>query len=274
MDFIVVIPARYGSTRFPGKPLALINGKPMIQHVVERSLEAGASKVIVATDDERIANVVKGFGADVCMTRSDHESGTTRIAEVLTANSISDDTIVINVQGDEPFIPSENIQQVAQNLFANKDMPMGTLAYPISEAEDIFNANVVKVLSDKNNRAIYFSRAPIPFDRDIFAAQKERLAGLFSGNTNKVDEEQEGVLSINDLASTYLRHIGIYGYRAGFVKQYSQLEPTQLEQTESLEQLRVLWHGYAIHIDVAVSAPPHGVDTPDDLEKLNKLVQV
>lgn len=253
MDFIVVIPARYGSTRFPGKPLALIQGKPMIQHVVERAIEAGAKKVIVATDDDRIANAVRTFDAEVCMTRNDHESGTTRIAEVLNSYGTSDDTIVVNVQGDEPFIPSVNIKQVARNLHDNADIPMATLAYPIADSQDIFNPNVVKVLADKNKRALYFSRAPIPFDRDVFAKQ----------------QTQRGNIDIGDLTSIYLRHIGIYGYRAGFVKTYDELAPTQLEKTESLEQLRVLWHGYPIHIDVARHAPPHGVDTPEDLQRLN-----
>lgn len=250
MNFIVVIPARYGSTRFPGKPLALIKGKPMIQHVVERANEAGAQKVIVATDDDRIAMVVRSFGAEVCMTRSDHDSGTTRIAEVLASLEYADDTIVVNVQGDEPFIPAINIQQVAQNLHDNSQIPMATLAYPISDALDIFNPNVVKVVTNSSKHAMYFSRAAIPFDRDELSKKS-------------VDD-----INISDLSSVYLRHIGIYGYRAGFVKQYESMAATQLEKTESLEQLRVLWHGHVIHVDVAKHAPPHGVDTPEDLQKL------
>ena len=249
LKFIVVIPARYGSTRFPGKPLALIKGKPMIQHVVERASEAGAQKVIVATDDERIAKVVNEFGADVCMTRDDHESGTTRIAEVLATLAYPDDTIVVNVQGDEPFIPAINIQQVAQNLHDNSQIPMATLGYPISDIEDIFNPNVVKVVTNSHNHAMYFSRAAMPFDRDEFS-------------NKSVDN-----ICMHDLSSVYLRHIGIYGYRAGFVKQYENMSATQLERTESLEQLRVLWHGHVIHVDVAKHAPPHGVDTPEDLQR-------
>lgn len=247
VKFIVVIPARFGSTRFPGKPLALIKGKPMIQHVVERANEAGAEKVIVATDDKRIADVVRSFGAEVCMTRNDHESGTTRIAEVLAKLECSDDTIVVNVQGDEPFIPAINILQVAQNLHENNDLPMATLAYPIDDAQDIFNFNIVKVVTNSKKHALYFSRAPIPFDRDEFSLKSVNSASLSS------------------FASVYLRHIGIYGYRAGFVKQYESMAATQLEKTESLEQLRVLWHGHVIHVDVAKHAPPHGVDTPEDL---------
>lgn len=249
LKFIVVIPARYGSTRFPGKPLALIKGKPMIQHVVERASEAGAQKVIVATDDERIAKVVSEFGADVCMTRNDHESGTTRIAEVLATLAYPDDTIVVNVQGDEPFIPAINIQQVAQNLHDNSQIPMATLGYPISDIEDIFNPNVVKVVTNSHKHAMYFSRAAMPFDRDEFS------------------NKSVGDISMDNLSSVYLRHIGIYGYRAGFVKQYESMPATQLERTESLEQLRVLWHGHVIHVDVAKHAPPHGVDTPEDLQR-------
>ncbi len=249
MNFIVVIPARYGSTRFPGKPLALIKGKPMIQHVVERANEAGAQKVIVATDDDRIATVVRSFGAEVCMTRSDHDSGTTRIAEVLASLEYPDDTIVVNVQGDEPFIPAINIQQVAQNLHDNSKIPMATLGYPISDVLDIFNSNVVKVVTNSSKHAMYFSRAPMPFDRDEFSSKS-------------VDN-----INMSDLSSVYLRHIGIYGYRAGFVRQYESMAATQLEKTESLEQLRVLWHGHVIHVDVAKHAPPHGVDTPEDLHK-------
>lgn len=250
LQFIVVIPARFGSTRFPGKPLALIKDKPMIQHVVERAVEAGAQKVIVATDDDRIAKAVQAFGAEVCMTRSDHESGTTRIAEVLAAIKCPDDTIVVNVQGDEPFIPAVNIQQVAQNLHDNAQIPMATLAYPITDVSDIFNPNVVKVVTNSSKHAMYFSRAVIPFDRDEFA------------------RKAADAINVKDLSAEYLRHIGIYGYRAGFVKQYESMPATQLEKTESLEQLRVLWHGHVIHVDVAKHAPPHGVDTPEDLAKL------
>jgi len=221
----------------------------MIQHVVERANEAGAQKVIVATDDERIATVVRSFGAEVCMTRNNHDSGTTRIAEVLATLKYADDTIVVNVQGDEPFIPAINIQQVAQNLHDNSQIPMATLAYPISDVHDIFNPNVVKVVTNSRKHAMYFSRAAMPFDRDEFSSKSADS------------------MNMNDLNSVYLRHIGIYGYRAGFVKQYESMAATQLEKTESLEQLRVLWHGHVIHVDVAKNAPPHGVDTPEDLHK-------
>ena len=244
MSFIVVIPARYGSTRFPGKPLALINNKPMIQHVYERAVEAGASDIIVATDDKRIGEVVSSFGGKVCYTNDSHESGTERIAEVLSTLSISDNTVVVNVQGDEPFIPPENIQQVANNLVSS-NMHMATLCFPISQRKDIDNSNVVKVVFSSNGKAMYFSRAPIPYDRS------------WVQNTQNMHD------------NAYYRHVGIYAYRAGFVHEYITLSASQYEHIESLEQLRVLYHGYDIHVAVAEQAPPHGVDTPDDLARLN-----
>lgn len=250
MEFSVIIPARFGSTRFPGKPLAMINGKPMIQHVFERATESGASQIIVATDDERIADVCSKFQANVCMTSENHESGTSRLAEVIIKEGIEADRIVVNVQGDEPFIPSDNIVQVARNLAKNPDVPMGTLAQVIENVDDIFNPNVVKVVTNINKLALYFSRAVIPFDREAMSVGQTK--GLKS----------------YDLRGEYLRHIGIYGYRAGFVSRYNELTATELEKAESLEQLRVLWHGYSIHVDVAVKAPPHGVDTPEDLARL------
>ncbi len=250
MDFSVIIPARYGSTRFPGKPLALINDKPMIQHVFERAQESGAKQIIVATDDQRIANACHSFGAQVCMTADDHESGTSRLAEVIAKENIDEKQIVVNVQGDEPFIPAENIVQVAKNLADNPHVPMGTLAQVISNVDDILNPNVVKVVTNAKNLAMYFSRAVIPFDRNAMLS-------------NDLTE-----LRFEDLPGKYLRHIGIYGYRAGFVSQYNKLTSTELESIESLEQLRVLWHGYDIHVDVAVKTPPHGVDTPEDLARL------
>jgi 3-deoxy-manno-octulosonate cytidylyltransferase (CMP-KDO synthetase) len=248
MSFIVVIPARFGSTRFPGKPLALIQGKPMIQHVYERSLLAGANDVIVATDDKRIGDVVKGFSGKVCYTSSHHESGTERIAEVLTKENIDDNTIVVNVQGDEPFIPPDNISQVASNLMAaahTPSMQMATLCFPINSKREVDNTNVVKVTFAKNGKALYFSRAPIPYDRS------------WVENTQSMHE------------NAYYRHVGIYAYKAAFVHKYIELSPSHYEKIESLEQLRVLYHGYDIHVDIAKEAPPHGVDTPEDLARLN-----
>ena len=249
MSFIVVIPARFGSTRFPGKPLALINGKPMIQHVYERSMLAGAQDVIVATDDKRIGEVVESFSGKVCYTANYHESGTERIAEVLGKENISDDSIIVNVQGDEPFIPPENITQVANNLISASTSPniqMATLCFPITSKAELDNPNVVKVNFAINGKALYFSRAPIPYDRS------------WVQNTQSMHN------------NAYFRHVGIYAYKAAFIHQYIKLAPSHYEKIESLEQLRVLYHGYDIHVAVAQEMPPHGVDTPEDLERLSK----
>ena len=248
MSFTVVIPARYGSSRFPGKPLALIGKKPMIQHVVERAKEAGADNSIVATDDERIQNVVVGF-AQVCMTSVNHQSGTERIAEVIEKEGIANDTIVVNVQGDEPFIPAENIRQVANNLANAPQCQMATLSTPIDNVEDVFNPNIVKVLVNNKGESIYFSRSPIPFERDYMMANPK------AANTH-----------------LYKRHIGIYAYRAEYVKQYVAYTPSSLEQIESLEQLRAIWYGDKIHCEVAIAPPPVGIDTPEDLERLLKTI--
>jgi len=246
MNFTVIIPARYASTRFPGKPLVDIKGKPMVQHVYERALESGASKVIVATDDLRIAKVVSDFGGNYCMTGAHHESGTERLAEVIDMEGLLAHELVVNVQGDEPFIPAVNIQQVAENLYHHQQAEMATLAVRITDVEEAFNPNVVKVVTDKQGYAMYFSRATIPYDRSRF-----------------LDEE-----IIDEIGDYYLRHIGIYAYRAGFIKQYVSMSPSGIEQIESLEQLRVLWHGEKIHVDIARQTPPTGIDTPEDLERL------
>ncbi|WP_340677711.1 3-deoxy-manno-octulosonate cytidylyltransferase [Paraglaciecola sp.] len=246
MNFSVIIPARYASTRFPGKPLVDINGKPMVQHVYERAIESGASKVIVATDDARIAKVVSDFGGQYCMTGAHHESGTERLAEVIDMEGMLAHELVVNVQGDEPFIPAANIQQVAENLYHHQQAEMATLAVKITDVEEAFNPNVVKVVTDKQGFAMYFSRATIPYDRSRF-----------------LDEE-----IIDEIGDYYLRHIGIYAYRAGFIKQYVSMSPSGIEQIESLEQLRVLWHGEKIHVDIARETPPAGIDTPEDLERI------
>lgn len=246
MDFSVIIPARYASTRFPGKPLVDINGKPMVRHVYERALESGAKKVIVATDDLRIAKVVSDFGGHYCMTGAHHESGTERLAEVIETEGMLSHELVVNVQGDEPFIPAVNIQQVAENLHQHQQAEMATLAVRITDVEEAFNPNVVKVITDKQGYAMYFSRATIPYDRSRF-----------------LDEDV-----IDEIGDYYLRHLGIYAYRAGFIKQYVSMSPSGLEQIESLEQLRVLWHGEKIHVDIAKQTPPTGIDTPDDLTRL------
>lgn len=244
MSFIVVIPARFASTRFPGKPLADIVGKPMIQHVVERATEAGADRIIVATDDTRIANVAEGF-AEVCMTDRRHTSGTERIAEVIDRTRLGDDTIVVNVQGDEPFVPAQNIRQVADNLRARPSVSMTTLATEIHSAAEVINPNVVKVVMNQLGNALYFSRSAIPFERDRML-----------NHPNDADPQ------------LYLRHIGLYGYRAQYVRRYVDYAPSVLEQLESLEQLRALWYGDTIHVDIAQAPPPVGIDTPEDLAVL------
>ncbi|TDF42030.1 3-deoxy-manno-octulosonate cytidylyltransferase [Alteromonadaceae bacterium M269] len=246
MSFTVIIPARYASSRFPGKPLVDIEGKPMVQHVYERSIESGASQVVVATDDQRIVAAVEQFGGQYCLTSSEHESGTERIAEVIDRLEIGDDEIIVNVQGDEPFIPVANIQQVAKSLSVSQDASMATLAVKIDDVDEVFNPNVVKVVLDKQSNALYFSRSVLPYDRNRFLGKE----------------------NIDDVGDFYLRHIGLYAYRAGFVKRYIQMSPSSLEQIESLEQLRVLWHGEKIHVGIAVETPPTGIDTPEDLKRL------
>ncbi|MEB8286547.1 3-deoxy-manno-octulosonate cytidylyltransferase [Aeromonas veronii] len=243
MSFVVVIPARYASTRLPGKPLADIHGKPMVQHVVEKALQSGADRVIVATDDARVQQALQSTGVEVCMTSPDHQSGTERLAEVCRHYGFAADTIIVNVQGDEPLIPPAIIRQVADNLAA-ATAPMATLSVPIKDAEEAFNPNAVKVVTDKDGYALYFSRASIPWDRDRFANSHEQIGGH------------------------YQRHIGIYAYRAGFIQRYVDWAPSVLEQVEALEQLRVLWYGEKIHVAQALEAPPVGVDTQSDLEKV------
>lgn len=254
VSFVVVIPARYQSSRLPGKVLADIHGKPMIQWVVEKAKLSGASKVIVATDNDEVAQVVNGFGGEVCKTRADHQSGTERLAEVMDIYQFAADEIIVNVQGDEPFIPPENIRQVAENLANQQDnhkARMSTLAIKINSVEEAFNPNAVKVITDKNGYALYFSRATIPYDRERFLTSQAHT------DTN--------IKSIGDF---YLRHVGIYAYRAGFIKDYIHWPTSELEQIEALEQLRVLYQGEKIHVDVACSnVPVEGVDTPEDLEK-------
>ena len=251
MSFVVVIPARYASTRLPGKPLADIHGKPMVQHVVEKALQSGADRVIVATDDERVQQALAPFAAaagfEVCMTSPDHQSGTERLAEVCRHYGFAADTIVVNVQGDEPLIPPVIIRQVADNLAA-ASAPMATLSVPIRDAEEAFNPNAVKVVTDREGYALYFSRASIPWDRDRFAQSREQIG------------------------DHYQRHIGIYAYRAGFIQRYVDWAPSVLEQVEALEQLRVLWYGEKIHVAQALEAPPVGVDTQQDLDKVRALL--
>ncbi|WP_345826966.1 3-deoxy-manno-octulosonate cytidylyltransferase [Pantoea sp. BRR-3P] len=248
MSFVAIIPARFASTRLPGKPLVDIQGKPMVLHVMERARESGADRVIVATDHPDVAAAVTAAGGEVCMTRVDHQSGTERLAEVVEKYQFADDTIIVNVQGDEPMIPAEIVRQVATNL-AQSEAGMATLAVPIIDAEEAFNPNAVKVVMDAKGYALYFSRATIPWDRERYAHSREQIG------------------------DTLLRHIGIYAYRAGFIRRYIAWEPCPLEHIELLEQLRVLWYGEKIHVAVAKAIPSVGVDTPEDLERVRLAMQ-
>lgn len=252
MSFSVVIPARYASSRFPGKPLADLAGKPMLQHVYERACESEAVRVIIATDDERIANVAQNFGAEVCMTSDDHPSGTDRLQEVVHKLGFYADDIVVNVQGDEPLIPPRIINQVAHNLMALPMAGIATLSEPIETIDALVNPNVVKVVTDHQGMALYFSRAPIPWPRDSFMSEVGRST------------MPEGF--------SWQRHIGLYAYRVKLLNDFVRWPPAPLEQTECLEQLRALWNGVGIHVDAADETPPAGVDTPEDLERIRQLL--
>jgi len=249
MSFKIVIPSRFASTRLPGKPLLDIAGKPMIQHVFERAQESNASEVIIATDNEEIMRIAQDFGADVCMTREDHISGTDRLAEVAMKRQFADDDIIINVQGDEPCLPASLINQLANDLEQHPDADMATLYSQINQEKHVFDPNVVKVVMDRQGYALYFSRAPIPWMRDHFDQQSTLPPEL-----------------------PHYRHIGLYGYRASFLKHYSELSTCILEKEESLEQLRVLYHGKKIHLTVAEISPGHGVDTQEDLDEVRKIL--
>jgi 3-deoxy-manno-octulosonate cytidylyltransferase (CMP-KDO synthetase) len=235
--FTVIIPARYGASRLPGKPLLDLAGKPVIQHVIDRALESGAMRVVVATDDARIEQAVKGDGAQVVLTRADHQSGTDRIAQTAQILSLPDDEIIINVQGDEPDMPPELIGQMADALADNTAITMCTACTPITDIVVIRDPNVVKVVRDKNDFALYFSRAPIAFDRD-------GLGGF-----------------------AYRRHLGIYAYRANYLVEFSNTEACALEQTEKLEQLRALYRGDRLYCPDAIKSPGIGIDTEADLKR-------
>jgi len=248
MHFRVVIPARYASSRLPGKPLADIGGRPMVLHVLERALQAGAESVVVATDDARVQQAVEAAGYQALMTSPDHQSGTERLVEVAETLGWADDTLVVNVQGDEPLIDPMLIREAARQLVLHDDAVMATLAHPIHDHADFINPNVVKVVGDEAGYALYFSRAPIPWPRDAFAAQ-QAMPHEFGA----------------------LRHIGLYAYRAGFLRTYASLVSSPLERYEMLEQLRVLWHGHRISLGITPTAPAPGVDTPEDLARVRSL---
>lgn len=248
-DFVIGIPARRASTRLPDKPLRLLAGRPLIVHVVERALATGAAQVIVATDDAAIAAVARDAGAQAVMTDALHRSGSDRLAEVARVLAWSDETLVVNLQGDEPLAPTSGIHAVVATLQAST-APMATLAIPFAAGADVFDASAVKVVRNLRGEALMFSRAPMPWARDDWADGSRELPKT----------------------RVHLRHIGIYAYRAGFLRTLAELSPTPLEEAESLEQLRVLEHGYAIAVGLAPEPFPAGVDTPADLERVERLL--
>ncbi len=256
MSFVVVIPARFASTRLPGKPLIHLAGTPMIEHVYRAAQKSGAAQVVVATDDLRIEAAVKHFGGEVCMTRADHESGTDRLQEVAKFYGWRDEQIVVNVQGDEPLIPPAVIDQVAENLANNPSASASTLAWPVLDAEQMFDPNAVKVVADATGLALYFSRAPIPWHRDTFASA------------------QPDVVNHPDVAAAgAMRHIGIYAYKVGLLHQFVTWPMATLESIEKLEQLRILANGQRIHVATACVPVPAGVDTPADAERVKALLE-
>ncbi|MEZ0472886.1 3-deoxy-manno-octulosonate cytidylyltransferase [Luteimonas salinilitoris] len=244
VDFIVAIPARHDAARLPGKPLCLLAGEPLVLHVARRALAAGAREVWVATDDERVVQALSGTAVRTAMTSSTHPSGTDRLAECADIAGWDDATLVVNLQGDEPFAPAAGIRAVADVLAAS-GAPMSTLAARIDDVDTLFDPNAVKLVRAGNGDALYFSRAPVPWPRDAFAADRSRLPG-------------EG---------SWLRHIGIYGYRAGFLRTFAALPPGRLERIEALEQLRALEAGHRIAVALTPEPFPPGVDTPEDLAR-------
>lgn len=250
--FGIVIPARYASSRLPGKPLLELAGKPMIQWVVENAKKVGAEFVWVATDDERIAEVVRAFGGEAVMTQADHATGSDRLAEVVAQRDLAPETVIVNVQGDEPMLAAKFIEMVATALIDHPEASIATLANPILEATEVFDPNVVKVVLRNDGMAHYFSRAPIPWHRLAFA---------------------HGVPSELPADVPFLRHVGLYAYRAASLKRLSQLPQASVEGAESLEQLRALHAGFGIHVSVVDEAPAHGVDTPEDLKRVGDMLR-
>jgi 3-deoxy-manno-octulosonate cytidylyltransferase (CMP-KDO synthetase) len=252
MSYTVIIPARFASSRLPGKPLMEIAGKPMIQHVWERAKESDASRVVIATEDQRVLEACQKFGADVVMTLATHESGTDRLQEVVAKLGLADEDIVVNVQGDEPLIPREAIAQVANNLALNTQAGISTLGEAITDQATVFNPNAVKAVCDRAGFALYFSRAPMPWCRDEWST--DALAS----------EQRDGQGGLPD-AAPFMRHIGIYAYRVGFLHQFVTWPMGVLERVEKLEQLRAMENGVRIHIELACVNIPGGVDTEADL---------
>ena len=252
--FTVLIPARYASTRLPGKPLADIAGKPMVVRVAENARNSGAARVVVATDDARIADAARAHGVDACLTRSDHPTGTDRLAEAAIALGLADDAIVVNVQGDEPLLAPALVARMAALLASRPEAAIATACHPIHDAAEAFNPNVVKVVLDRAGFALYFSRATIPWAREAFAPAR---AGA------PPDHLPEGL--------PIYRHYGLYAYRAAFLRRFPTLTPAPIERFEALEQLRALWHGERIVVEVTAGTPAPGVDTPEDLERVRTL---
>jgi len=251
MAFTVLIPARYASTRLPGKPLADIAGKPMVVRVAERAKESAAARVVVATDNAMVRDACARHGIAVCMTREDHPTGTDRLSEAAAALGLADDEIVVNVQGDEPLLDPALMNRMAVLLRDRRDAAIATACHPITDAAEAFAPNVVKVVLDARGYAMYFSRATIPWARDAFAVSREVLpAGM----------------------SIY-RHYGLYAYRTSFLRAYPHLAPSPVERIEALEQLRALWHGFRIAVDVTHGTPAPGIDTPEDLARVQKLYE-
>jgi len=247
--FTAIVPARYASTRLPGKPLADLGGKPMVVRVAERARASGAAHVVVATDDARIEAAVAAHGIPTCMTRGDHATGTDRIAEAVARLGLRDDAIIVNVQGDEPLLDPVLIGAMADRLATHPDAAIATACHPIEAVADAFDPNVVKVILDHAGYALYFSRAPIPWARDAFARDRRAFPpGL-----------------------PMYRHYGLYAYRGGFLRAYARLAPAPLERFEALEQLRALWHGYRITVEITAGTPAPGVDTPEDLARVQAL---
>ena len=251
MSFRIVIPARFASTRLPGKPLRDICGKPMIARVIEQAKLSKADEVIVATDSKKVADAVADLDVQVCMTREDHQSGTERLSEVIEQLGFDDEQILINLQGDEPMMPPVCLNQVGQALEEDASLKMATLCTPLTDIEELFDPHAVKVVRDINDFALYFTRAAVPWSRDCFNEAPRELP-----------KQQE-----------YQRHIGLYGYRAGFIKQYLAWQSSDIEKTESLEQLRVLYYGEKIKVITAEIAPGPGVDTVEDLNRVCEMLR-
>ena len=265
MSFKVVIPARFNSSRLPGKPLLDIGGMPMIQRVYEAALKSQAEEVCIATDDERIVDAVKGFGGQVFLTSESHVSGTDRLQEVVSLAGFSNEDIIVNVQGDEPLINPILINQVAENLAKSDWASISTLCEAISDSESVFNPNAVKVVFGRNGEALYFSRAPIPWIRDEFKVE--------ASSSENFNDEHDVKLTAKLSSETYYRHIGIYAYRASFLNEFVTWPAGELEKLESLEQLRAMENGHRIHVDSAAVAIAPGVDTQEDLELVRQFLK-